>query len=288
MTSVDDDDVVADDVRIYELQWHDVLLLILVVLALRKLIQMVCCRHRRHRDPAAHSVTTAWRSDLLIVLQRPLARTAVHVDVVRLVDRVRLDGAAFANVEALLTALLRRFDPARCDQVLPTIRAQIEPVATSPDFMAVALGRLFHSQAPLFEQLRATAVLRASVNQGVLAPPFIVLRQRFASATEAQLSGVRFRNEPRSWSIDIFSADDADRHDPVRVEHRRVFECDFFAAPDAPAPALSFTFVLHLSIALRGDAFDEFGIECRTSDLQFSTPCSDQLRRRIAELTALH
>jgi hypothetical protein len=275
----------ADDiVLVYQVQWHDVLLAILVVLTIRTLVQKFLCR-RRHSLPP--TTVPSWRQDLLLVLLRPLALTAVHVDIVRLVDRVRLDGVAFVDVAALFAALLRRFDQTRYADVMPAILDHLEPVAASPDFMALALARLFRERAALFDSLRSTAVLRASVNQGVLAPPFIVLRQRFALASEPPLSGVRFRNEPRSWSIDIFSADDADRRDPIRVEHRRVFECDYFDAPDAPAASLSFSFALHLSVALRGDALDEFGIECRTSDLQFSTPCSDRLRRRIAELTAL-
>jgi hypothetical protein len=54
---------------------------------------------------------------------------------------------------------------------------------------------------PRLPRLRTVAVLRASTNQGVLAPLFIALRRSFAGSPE--FSDVKFNNEARSWLINI-------------------------------------------------------------------------------------
>ena len=278
-----------DSVTVVRFDWTDVLLWVLVAMAVHRAGRMLWQRRRQWswwRWREAADAAEAWRSDMLIVLRRPMSQTAVHVDLVRLVERVRLDGAAMSDVLQCVDALLRAFDaPDVADRTSRLVHARLEPVAASTDFLPGAINLLFRDEAELFHSLRSSAVLRASVNQGVLAPPFIVLRQRFARAA-APLDRLRFKNEPRSWSIDIFSADEP--AEPVRVEHRRVFECDLFDSPDAAAPSLRFTFAMQLSIALRGAALDEFGIECVTSELVFATPCAPALRHRIEQLIRLH
>lgn len=266
--------------------WDDVLLWLLVALAAHRVGSLLW--HRLKRPPPPPIPVDAWRSDMLIVLRRPMSQTAVHVDLVRLVDRVRLDGAAMRDVLHCFDALLRAFDsPSVADRASSIVHGRLGSVAGSADFLPGAINQLFRDEAELFHSLRSSAVLRASVNQGVLAPPFIVLRQRFAAAA-APLDRLRFKNEPRSWSIEIFSADDDEPGEPVRVEHRRVFECDLFDSPDAAEPSLRFTFAMQLSVALSGAALDEFGIECGTSELVFATPCAAALRQRIEQLIRLH
>jgi hypothetical protein len=272
----------ADDselLLVFQLQWDDFLLLALILVATFQLCRFGlrrCCRRRNNQS--------AWRNDMSIVLNRPLNRTSVHVDVVRLFDRVRLEGAAFRDVSSLLAATLRQFDEDQCDDVIRLIDVYLAPVAPSADLSAIELARLFREHAARFAALRSSAVLRASVNQGVLAPPFIVLRQRFATDSDPVLSLVRFRNEPRSWTIDISTRDDQ-----VDIKHRRVFECEYFSDADAKTAQLSFTFVLQLDIRLHGaTTLDQFDIQCRTADLTFATACDDKLQRRIATLIELH
>jgi hypothetical protein len=290
-----------EHVKVVVFGWSDALLLLLIGLSAVRLGKML---YRRVSAPASTSESSSWRSDMLIVLRRPMPQTAVHVDIVRLADRVRVDGAAMRDALHCFDVFLRLFDGNGADdsaddgdddaasaspfkRAVAAVRQRLDPLRSSPDLLPGAISTLFRDEAELFHSLRSSAVLRASVNQGVLAPPFILLRQRFASAA-APLNLLRFRNEPRSWSIDIFTDASTADPEPLRVEHRRVFECELFDTPESRAPSLRFTFVMQLSIALSGAALDEFGIECTTSELTFATQCSKALRERIEELIQIH
>jgi hypothetical protein len=291
-----------EHVKVVVFGWSDALLLLLIGLSAVRLGKML---YRRVSAPAtaSESSSSSWRSDMLIVLRRPMPQTAVHVDIVRLADRVRVDGTAMRDALHCFDVFLRLFDGNGADEsddddeqaasaspfkrAVVAVRQRLDPLRSSPDLLPGAISTLFRDEAELFHSLRSSAVLRASVNQGVLAPPFILLRQRFASAA-APLNLLRFRNEPRSWSIDIFTDASTADPEPLRVEHRRVFECELFDTPESRAPSLRFTFVMQLSIALSGAALDEFGIECTTSELTFATQCSKALRERIEELIQIH
>lgn len=224
-------------VTVVELSFSDVVLMVLLVLALLKLLRLSfgivtsCCRSKRRNDgdksgaAAASSgrvssdgdisPTLVWREHLLGVLQRPMKKSAVHADLLRLSDRLLVDGQSFLAAASTTVESIASRD--RSLAIVESLLDKLDAGFESGGFSLADVRREFrdalnHAQRDASEQLlnlfatlpttlRTLAVLRAATNQGVLAPSFIAVRRHFAS--DQRFADVRFNNEPRSWSLAI-------------------------------------------------------------------------------------
>jgi len=215
-----------NEVTVASVEFSDAVLLILMILATLKLIDMFVRRCSRllgkwfetvgeSANPSFITPTLSLRQHLLSVLQRPLKKSSVHVDLIRMAERVTIDDVSFAesNVSTeplamldrarrVVYCLLDKLDDDRNSSLRDLKKEFAEALKNDRDASEQLLDLL-----PRLPQLRTLSLLRASTNQGVLAPLFIAIRRSFAG--HAQFADIKFNNEARSWTINIDTNYDA-------------------------------------------------------------------------------
>ena len=276
----------ADDeaVTVMALDIGDVLLLVLLPLAVVVALRRLCAGRAPPPPPA-------WQRASVAAWQRPLAESAVSIDLPRLATRVALDGVAAPRPSALVRALLRadaallrsaqsrrNEQSAQNEQTVHNEqtahteqnaqRGQNEQSVQSGEMLASRACDELERALPSADDERAEAwhaLFATHAAQWHRLHSSAVLRAacnqtlfgapfgalRAHMAASAALRSLRFRTVPHSWRVAV-SLGSADA--PTRVAHTRLLECVRFDDAASEAPTLCVRFTMRLELLLDRDA----------------------------------
>jgi len=356
MDGVYDDEL--DDSLFYALDFFDVLLVALIFLSIVTCIQLTIrfCSRKMKKTPTIHSLITSksklmhedivlqWKSHLPRVLQRQIESSAVHIDLPRLSDRIKINGLdslslspSFQQKSSIKSSVSSSASSTTDDQdddepndeivkqrvvaIVSTLLDDLDnenvPKKQYCQQLEEAMSTHIDTDAILnvlktFDSnLKTLSVLKASTNQGVMAPAFIALRRSFASSPS--LKSIRFANQPRSWQINVntcatqtlselkdkkFSFNSNVKPESVeqyfikcerivRIDHCRQFECfEFKENTKEYSIHVTFDLIVNILLGLPDESFkniSDIAFHCQVENIKFVTPVSDEFKTTLKQ-----